>query len=190
LPSLSLFGVGWHDLQPNYIKAEIKSQIIVGTPGRIADNITKGYLDVQHVNVFALDEADELFSRGFETSVLDVLKYLPSNVQTTIFAATFPAEVAHFTLRFTDHCLCLTNQPLPEYTLEACRQYYIDCGPADFSDKIAVLKDLCEHFGYPKMLIFCNTRRGCMETKEALEQTGLAAVTLVCFYGSNADGQD
>ena len=50
--------------------------IIVGTPGRVFDMMKKGFLKVDHLKVFILDEADEMLSRGFKTQIQDIFKYL------------------------------------------------------------------------------------------------------------------
>lgn len=55
--------------------------IVVGTPGRAYDMISRGALRLNRVGLFVLDEADEMLSRGFKDQIYDVFQYLPERVQ-------------------------------------------------------------------------------------------------------------
>lgn len=55
--------------------------IVVGTPGRAYDMISRGALRLDRVGLFVLDEADEMLSRGFKDQIYDVFQYLPERVQ-------------------------------------------------------------------------------------------------------------
>jgi translation initiation factor 4A len=68
--------------------------VVVGTPGRVYDMIQRRALKLDHVQLFVLDEADEMLSRGFKEQIYDVFKYMPESVQCTIFSATMPLDVS------------------------------------------------------------------------------------------------
>lgn len=53
-----------------------------------------------HMRIFALDEADEMLSRGFKDQIYDVFKFLPENVQCCLFSATMPLDILEITTRF------------------------------------------------------------------------------------------
>lgn len=59
-------------------------QLIVGTPGRVMDMIQKRHLKVDDIQLFVLDEADEMLSRGFKEQIYDIFKFLPPNVLLTL----------------------------------------------------------------------------------------------------------
>lgn len=62
--------------------------IVVGTPGRVYDMINRRALKLDHIQLFVLDEADEMLSRGFKEQIYDVFKFMPETVQCCIFSAT------------------------------------------------------------------------------------------------------
>jgi translation initiation factor 4A len=74
--------------------------LVVGTPGRVYDMITRGALRLGHLKMFMLDEADEMLSRGFKDQIYDIFKVLPPKVQVVLLSATMPAEVLDVTKRF------------------------------------------------------------------------------------------
>ena len=64
--------------------------VVVGTPGRIFDMMRRKYLRTDYLKLFVLDEADELLDRGFKTQIQDIFKYLPGDIQISLFSATMP----------------------------------------------------------------------------------------------------
>jgi len=98
--------------------------VVVGTPGRVYDMIQRRALRLDSVQLFVLDEADEMLSRGFKEQIYDVFKYMPETVQCTIFSATMPLEVLEVTSKFMrDPIRILVKRD--ELTLEGIKQFYI-----------------------------------------------------------------
>jgi len=64
--------------------------VVVGTPGRVYDMINRRALRLADTKIFALDEADEMLSRGFKDQIYDVFKFLPEQVRVALFSATMP----------------------------------------------------------------------------------------------------
>jgi translation initiation factor 4A len=54
--------------------------VVVGTPGRVKDMMTKGFLKADYLRLFVLDEADEMLSRGFKQQIQDIFKFLPGDI--------------------------------------------------------------------------------------------------------------
>jgi len=76
--------------------------VVVGTPGRVADMIERGALDLTNIRSVVLDEADEMLRMGFAEEVAAILEKTPSSRQTALFSATMPKEirtVAHTHMR-------------------------------------------------------------------------------------------
>ena len=65
-------------------------------------------MKTDHVQLFVLDEADEMLSRGFKEQIYDVFRYMPETVQCTIFSATMPLEVLEVTSKFMRGTLSLS----------------------------------------------------------------------------------
>ena len=74
--------------------------VVVGTPGRVFDMINRRALRLTDVRLFALDEADEMLSRGFKDQIYEIFKFLPEQVRVALFSATMPLEILEITSRF------------------------------------------------------------------------------------------
>jgi len=66
---------------------------VTATPGRLLDHMRRGWLDLRHVEVLVLDEADRMLDMGFLPDIRRILSYLPSQRQTLLFSATMPKEI-------------------------------------------------------------------------------------------------
>ncbi len=69
------------------------AQVVVGTPGRIIDLIERGALDLSHVRMLVLDEADEMLRMGFAEDVETIASSVPEERLTALFSATMPAPI-------------------------------------------------------------------------------------------------
>ena len=81
--------------EPDY-----KSQIVVGTTGRVWDSLRRKKLDLSHLKLIILDEADEMLSKGFKEQVQQIFSYLPETAQIALFSATMPQEILDLTHEF------------------------------------------------------------------------------------------
>merc|ERR1712084_153876 len=61
--------------------------VVVGTPGRVFDMISRNVLKANDMKMFVLDEADEMLSRGFKDQIYDVFRKLPNNIQVILLSA-------------------------------------------------------------------------------------------------------
>jgi len=130
--------------------------VVVGTPGRTYDMINRGALRLEKCRLFALDEADEMLSRGFKDQIYDVFKFLPEKVQVALFSATMPMDVLEVTQRFMrDPVRILVKRD--ELTLEGIKQFYIAVEQEEW--KLDTLCDLYETLTITQAIIYCNTRR-------------------------------
>jgi translation initiation factor 4A len=130
--------------------------VVVGTPGRVFDMINRRALRLNEVRLFALDEADEMLSRGFKDQIYDVFKFLPENVQVALFSATMPLDILEITNRFMrDPIRILVKRD--ELTLEGIKQFYIAVEREEW--KLDTLCDLYETLTITQAIIYCNTRR-------------------------------
>jgi len=130
--------------------------IVVGTPGRVFDMIDRRALDVRHVKLFVLDEADEMLSKGFTDQIYDVFRKLPENVQVCLFSATMPEEVLTMTGKFmNDPKRILVKRD--ELTLEGIKQFYVAVDREEW--KLDTLCDLYETLTITQAIIYCNARR-------------------------------
>jgi len=141
--------------------------VVVGTPGRVFDMISRGALNTDCMKMFVLDEADEMLSRGFKDQIYDVFRKLPSAVQTVLLSATMPVEVLEVTKRFMrDPINILVKKE--ELTLEGIKQFYINVEKEEW--KLETLTDLYETMTITQAVIFLNTRRKVDWLKEKLHE--------------------
>ncbi|MDE1822192.1 MAG: DEAD/DEAH box helicase [Euryarchaeota archaeon] len=76
------------------------AEVIVATPGRLLDHMSRGYVDFRSLEVLVLDEADRMLDMGFIPDVRRILRALPSRRQTMLFSATMPPEVVQLSRDF------------------------------------------------------------------------------------------
>lgn len=132
------------------------SHILVGTPGRVFDMISRGVLKTNTINMFVLDEADEMLSRGFKDQIHDVFQSLHSEVQVILLSATMPADVFEVTNKFMrDPVKILVKKE--ELTLEGIKQFYINVQHE--KNKLSTLIDLYSVLTITQAVIFCNTKK-------------------------------
>merc|ERR1712164_160928 len=130
--------------------------VVVGTPGRVYDMINRLALRLADTKIFALDEADEMLSRGFKDQIYDVFKFLPEQVRVALFSATMPLEVLEITSRFMQEPIRILVKK-DELTLEGIKQFYIAVEREEW--KLDTLCDLYETLTITQAIIYCNTRR-------------------------------
>jgi len=152
-------------------------QIVVGTPGRVNDMISRNALRLEKLRMFVLDEADEMLSRGFKDQIYDVFQYLPSEVQVCLFSATMPIEILNMTKRFMRNPVRILVKK-EALTLDGIRQFYISVEREDW--KLDTLCDLYETLTITQAIIYCNTRR---KTEWLQEKMTHRDFTVSCMHG-------
>ena len=78
--------IGGTSVREDMRKLDIGQHIVVGTPGRVFDMISRKVLRTTDIKQFVLDEADEMLSRGFKDKIYDVFRHINSEIQVLIMA--------------------------------------------------------------------------------------------------------
>jgi len=132
------------------------AHVVVGTPGRVLDMLEKRQFDPSHIDLFVLDEADEMLNKGFEEQVHAVLTKMPEAAQVALFSATMPEGCLQLAKSFMrDPTSILVKAE--EVTLEGIQQYYVDVEREEW--KLDVLCDLYESLTVAQAIIFCSSQR-------------------------------
>jgi ATP-dependent RNA helicase RhlE len=160
------------------IKPQVRSlrngvEIVVACPGRLLDHISQRTIDLSHVEVLVLDEADRMFDMGFLPDVRKIVKHLPAQRQTLLFAATMPADVrklAHEILRAP--VTVQVNYAAPISTV--AHALY----PVEQHLKTALLLELLRHTDTGSVLIFTRTKHRAKRLGQQLENAGYRAASL------------
>jgi len=151
--------------------------VVVGTPGRVNDMITRRALRLDSMKQFFLDEADEMLSRGFKEQIYDIFKFLPEQVQVCLFSATMPLDVLEVTDRFMREPIRILVKK-DELTLEGIKQFYIAVDREEW--KLETLCDLYETLTITQAIIYCNTRRKVDWLQEEMQKRDF---TVSCMHG-------
>jgi len=148
--------IGGTSVRDDIDKLREGQHLVVGTPGRVYDMVSKRNLRVDDLLSFILDEADEMLSRGFKDQIYDIFKCLPPNVQVCLFSATMAPEILDMTTKFMRDAVRILVKK-DELTLEGIRQFYVAIEKEEW--KLDTLCDLYETLTITQAIIYCNTRR-------------------------------
>ena len=148
--------------------------ILVATPGRLLDLMSQGYVGLQHLKIFVLDEADRMLDMGFIHDVKRVIIKLPAKRQTLFFSATMPPEIQ------TLANVLLTNPAKVEVTPVSSTVDTIDQSLfyVDKKNKPDLLLYLLKNHNIPSALVFTRTKHGADKLVKILhrEHIGAAAI--------------
>ncbi|KAK1673870.1 helicase superfamily domain-containing protein [Colletotrichum godetiae] len=145
---------GGNSVHDNIMALEDGPQVVVGTPGRIHDMIQRRILKTNAINMFILDEADEMLSRGFTEQIYNIFQLLPQSTQVILLSATMPQDVLEVTTKFMhDPIRILVKQDPPE----GIKQFCIMVEKEEW--KLNTLFDLYNSITTSQTIIFCNTRK-------------------------------
>jgi translation initiation factor 4A len=150
------FCIGGTSVSDDIARLREGQHVVVGTPGRVFDMISKRRLKIDDLLTFVLDEADEMLSCGFKDQIYDIFKMLPPNVQVCLFSATMPPEILDMTAKFMRDAVRILVKK-DELTLEGIRQYYVAIDKDEW--KLDTLCDLYESLTITQAIIYCNLRR-------------------------------
>lgn len=131
-----------------------KTDIVVGTPGRVLDHIKRKTINLSKVKFFVLDEADKMFEMGFIDDVEDIMKHLPEKRQTLLFSATLPATVMHVVNKHLKTPTTIKSKVHVDRSL--LKQVYYDIKS---HDKFSLLVHLINKAPHGLAIVFCGTRR-------------------------------
>jgi ATP-dependent RNA helicase RhlE len=149
------------------------AEIVVACPGRLLDLMDQRIIDLRHVEVLVLDEADRMFDMGFLPEVRKILRVLPVHRQTLLFSATIPVEIqdlARDILR--DPVTVQVGQPIPVSTVSHTMY------PVEPHLKTALLMKLLDHTDTESVLIFTRTKHRATRLAAQMKRAGLPVTLL------------
>ena len=129
------------------------SQIVVGTPGRIVDHLTRRTLDISGIKVLVLDETDRMLDMGFIDDIKKIISRTPTNRQTMLFSATIPDEIRYLTSNYMKHPVRVSAQK--HVSRHLLKHFYYDV-PQEH--KPGLLAHLIKAENPELAMVFCSTR--------------------------------
>jgi len=146
---------GWQNIRDELQGLKRKPQIVVGTPGRVIDHLTKRKtLKLDNLKYFILDEADEMLNIGFKEDIEEIIKYTPENKKTLLFSATMPKGIKEIVNKYIkDHDLVAIERK--ELTNPNIKQIYYKVNSRDkFEALCRVIEVEFDFYG----IVFCRTK--------------------------------
>jgi len=128
--------------------------IIVGTPGRLKDLMTRGSLDLSQVTEVVLDEADRMLDMGFADELNFIMERVPKERHTQLFSATMAKEIKGLALSYMVDTVEISTSS-DELCNDLTTQYYV---VVERGKKRTNLETMLEN-GNPKTIVFCQTKR-------------------------------
>jgi len=150
------------------------AQIIVATPGRMKDMISRKLVDISKIEYAVLDEADEMLNMGFYEDITDILSYTPADKNTWLFSATMPQEVSTIAKKFMHNPVEITVGNKNESTNQVTHEYYL----INSRDRYDALKRLSDANPDIFSVVFCRTKRDTQKVAEQLIEDGYSAAAL------------
>ena len=150
--------------------------VVVATPGRAIDHLTRKTLPVEGFNVVVLDEADEMLDMGFAEDIEAILTELPEQRQTVLFSATVPARIAGLAKKYLDNPVKIKiARDTSKAEAARVRQVaYI----VPRSHKAAALGRLLDVENPDATIVFCKTREEVDSLAQALAARGYRTESL------------
>jgi len=167
--SVPIYGGQSYDRQIRGLKQG--AQIVIGTPGRILDHLSRGTLVLTNVRMVVLDESDEMLDMGFRDDIEEVLRSVPKNRQFICFSATMSKPILELIRKQSSNprTVKIEHKVLTVPTVE--QAYYEIRGRS----KTEALTRLIDIYDLKLGIIFCNTKRIVDELTEEMVARGYSA---------------
>ncbi len=171
---LTVYGGVGYDHQLDTLKSGV--DVVVGTPGRLIDLMNRRALDLRHIKVLVLDEADEMLDLGFLPDVERLIAKTPETRQTMLFSATMPGAIVSLARTHMRHPMNIRAESSDaQQTVPATAQFIYQVHDLDKPELISRILQ-AENSGLT--IVFTRTKRAAQRLAEDLEDRGFDASPL------------
>ena len=146
------------------------ADVIVGTPGRILDHLTRRTLRLDSVKYLVLDEVDRMFDMGFHRDVEKIINHCPQERQTMLFSATISSAIDNLAQKYTNNPVEVSVQSYVDHS--QLEQIYYDI---ESNQKLSLLVHLLNNERSGLSMVFCGTRRTVDFVQKNLCKSGIDA---------------
>lgn len=169
--SIAIYGGVGMDQQLRRLRSGV--EVVVACPGRLLDHLWRGTVDLSHLEVLVIDEADRMFDMGFAPDIKSVLKCLPPKRQTLLFSATMPDDIRRLVQEILhDPVNVQIGRTGPaasvSHAIYPVRQHL----------KTGLLIEILRHVETESVLIFTRTKYGTERVGQQLQRAGFRATSL------------
>ena len=170
------------------------TDILVATPGRLLDLVDSRALTLRHVEIFVLDEADQMMDLGFIVPLKRIAALLPKQRQSLFFSATMPQAIAELGRQFINNPVRVEVAP-QSTTAERVEQYATFVNQAEKQALLTIrlreglapdAAEKAEHGAIDRALVFTRTKHGADRVVRHLAAAGIAAAAI---HGNKSQAQ-
>jgi ATP-dependent RNA helicase DeaD len=155
------------------IKELKNAEVVVGTPGRLLDHISRNTIKFNNVKTLVLDEADHMFDLGFKVDVEKIIKKCPQNRQTLLFSATISKDVVQLSRKHMENPVRVSVESYidPQKLNQVVYKVQDDM-------KLSLLVHLLKNEKSNLGMVFCNTQRNTDKVAKSLRKVGIDALAI------------
>lgn len=164
-------GVSQH---PQTVALRNGTDILIATPGRLLDLMNQGYIYLDHLEIFVLDEADRMLDMGFIHDVRKVIKELPKQRQTLFFSATMPPEISKLAAMLLHHPEKVEVTPVSSTAEKVAQEVYM----VEKKNKLPLLVHLLQEKKIKRTLVFARTKHGADRLAKDLNKAKVQAAAI------------
>ena len=172
LQSIAIFGGVNMENQIKRLRRGV--DIVVATPGRLIDHLNRRTIDLSHVEILVLDEADRMFDMGFINDVKKIIARIPAKRQTLLFSATMSHEVKSLvaSIQTNPELIEIGEQRKP---VETVKQHFYSSSQ---ESKMDLLLHILQTQDLDCVLVFSRTKHGADKISNKLERSGVKSVAI------------
>lgn len=172
-------GVSQHN-QVNALKRGL--DVLVATPGRLLDLMNQGFVRLEKIEYFVLDEADRMLDMGFINDIRKIIAKLPAKRQTMFFSATVTPDIMQLANKLLTNPVKVNVTPIstPAETVQQSVFY------VQKEDKRSLLKHVIKSQVIEHALVFTRTKRGADRVAKELNKNGIKADSIHGDKSQNA----
>ncbi|MDR6505237.1 DEAD/DEAH box helicase [Arthrobacter oryzae] len=150
------------------------AQVVVGTPGRVIDHISKGSLDLSELQYLVLDEADEMLRMGFAEDVEQIFQQTPSDRQVALFSATMPSQIRRMSKQYLNNPAEISVKSKTTTGANTRQRYLQVMGP----HKLDALTRILEVEEFDGVIAFVRTKMATEDLADKLKARGFQAAAI------------
>ncbi|OEF10561.1 ATP-dependent RNA helicase DbpA [Vibrio genomosp. F10] len=165
---------GGMPMGPQIGSLEHGAHILVGTPGRILDHLSRDRINLDELNTLVLDEADRMLDMGFEDALDAIIDQAPKQRQTLLFSATFPKEIKTVAARIMEKPEMVKVESTHQTSTIKQHFYKVSCQ----EDRDDALETLLLNFQPESSVVFCNTKKEVQNVTDELQHRGFSVTEL------------
>ncbi|MBU1335082.1 MAG: DEAD/DEAH box helicase [Alphaproteobacteria bacterium] len=169
--ALIIGGVSFEDQNK---KLDRGVDVLIATPGRLLDQIERGKIMLNGVEILVIDEADRMLDMGFIDDIEKIVNRLPPRRQTMLFSATMDAQIEKLTKKFLKDPVHVQVSRAAS-TADTIDQKLVKVGSKPEEKRAALRERIAAADGLTNAIIFCNRKRDVATLARSLERHGFSA---------------